>query len=85
MSRKNRLERDFEFLKEKYKNMFLLFLAIVTGESSLIYAVVAGEKPIYVLTIAIFGFLVTIGVIWKMVRIDTEIQAILDELEILED
>ncbi len=85
MSRKNRLEKDFDFLKEKYKNLFLLFLAIVTGESSLIYAVVAGEKPIYVLTITIFGFLVTIGVIWKMVRIDTEIQAILDELEILED
>ena len=85
MSRKNRLERDFDFLKEKYKNLFLLFLAIVTGEASLIYAVVAGEKPIYVLTIAIFGLLATIGVILKMIRIDEEIQVILDEIEALED
>jgi len=85
MSRKNRLEKDFDFLKEKYKNMFLFFLAIVTGESSLIYAVVAGEKPIYVLLIAIFGLLATVGVILKMIAIDTEVQNILDELEKLED
>lgn len=85
MGRKNRLERDFDFLKEKYKNLFLLFLAIVTGEASLIYAVVAGEKPIYVLLLAILGALALLLVSLKMVKIDKEINIILDEIEQLED
>ena len=85
MSRKNRLERDFDFLKEKYKNLFLLFLAIVTGEASLIYAVVAGEKPIYVLLLAILGTLALLLVSLKMVKIDKEINLVLDEIEKLED
>lgn len=85
MSRKNRLEKDFDFLKEKYKNLFLLFLAIVTGEASLIYAVVAGEKPIYVLGLAILGAFALLLVSLKMVTIDKNIRGILDEIEELED
>lgn len=85
MSRKNRLEKDFDFLKEKYKNLFLLFLAIVTGESSLIYAVVAKEKPIYVLILAIVGALALLFVSLKMITIDKNIREILDEIEELED
>ena len=85
MGRKNRLERDFDFLKEKYRNLFLLFLAIVTGEASLIYAVAVGEKPIYVLLLAILGALALLLVSLKMVKIDKEINIILDEIENLED
>jgi hypothetical protein len=60
-------------------------LAIVTGEASLIYAVVAGEKPIYVLGLAILGAFALLLVSLKMVTIDKNIREILDEIEKLED
>ncbi len=85
MSLKTRLEKEFDFLKEKYKNMFLLFLAIATGEASMIYAVVSGEKPIYVLILAFFGAIILIAIMIKLFLIDKDIQRNLSQLEDLEN
>jgi hypothetical protein len=65
--------------------MFLLFLAIATGEASMICAVISGEKPIYILILAIFGAISLIGIMIKLSIIDRDIQNNLSKLEDLED
>jgi cell division protein FtsL len=46
-----------------------------------VYAVVSGEKPIYVLILAIFGFLgvAFLSIVYK--KVELEIENKLDELE----
>ncbi len=81
MSRKDRIEKELEHLREKYKGYFLILMAILTGEASIIYAVVAGDKPIYVLLLAVFGLLALSGIAYKLSKTDNEIYEYLDELE----
>lgn len=57
MSRKDKLEKELSFLQEEFRSYFLILTALLTGEAGLIYAVVSGDKPIFVLFLAIVGFL----------------------------
>ena len=79
MSRTKKLEKELDFLKEKYKNYFLMLFALLTGEATVVYAVVTGSKPVYALFLAIFG-LVFIAILSMRIR-DIETYKKLDELE----
>lgn len=81
MSRTKKLEKELDFLKEKYKNYFLMLFALLTGEATVVYAVVTGSKPVYALFLAIFG-LVFIAILSMRIRdIEIETYKKLDELE----
>ena len=55
MGKKERLDREIGFLQERYKNIFMLFFGVLTGDTTLIYYVVSGDKPIEVLLLAVIG------------------------------
>ena len=81
MSKKERLEREISFLQEEFRGYFLILLALLSGEAGLLYAVVSGEKPIYILFLAILGLLFVIFLLSKIKTIKDNVYIKLNELE----
>lgn len=81
MSKKDKLEKEISFLQEEFRGYFLLLVALLSGEAGLIYAVVSGEKPIFVLILAIFGLLFAIFIMIKIKFIKDSIYNNINELE----
>jgi len=81
MGRKEKLEKEITFLQEEFRGYFLILTALLTGEAGLIYAVVSGEKPIFVLLLAILGFIFVAFLLLKIKMIKDEIYQKLDALE----
>ena len=81
MSKKDKLIKEIEILREKRKDWFNLIFGLASAIILIVYAVVSGEKPIHVLILAIFGFLgvAFLSIVYKKVEI--EIENKLDELE----
>jgi hypothetical protein len=81
MGKKEKLEREIDFLKEKYRGYFMVMLAFLTGEAGLIYSVVSGDKPLYILFLAVVALFGIAGVGYKLFSLDQDIYNRLDELE----
>ena len=81
MSKKERLEKGISFLQEEFRGYFLILLTLLTGEAGLIYAVVSGEKPIYLLYLAILGMLFVVFLLSRVKNIKDNVYLKLDELE----
>ena len=81
MGKIQKLEKELDFLKEKYRGHFLILLALLTGEASIIYAVITGTKPLYALFLSIFGLIFIAMVSYKIRNIEDETYTKLNELE----
>ncbi len=81
MGKKERLEKEINFLQEEFRGYFLLLLALLSGEAGLLYAVVSGEKPLYVLFLAILGLFFVFFLLSRIKDIKENIYLKLNELE----
>jgi len=81
MGKIQKLEKELDFLKEKYRSYFLILFALLTGEATIIYAVITGTKPLYSLFLAIFGLIFISMLTNKIKNIEDETYQKLDELE----
>jgi hypothetical protein len=81
MSRKDRLIKEIEILKDKRKDWFHVLFALASAVIILVYAVISGEKPIFILLLGTIGFIgiIFIAVYYKKIELDIETK--LDELE----
>ncbi len=80
MGQNNKLEKEIDFLIQEFRGYFFALIAISSGESSLIYAVLCGDKPIYVLILAILGFLIFLALLLKVKNIKFEVYRKLKKL-----
>ena len=55
------LDKEFTKLIGWRDKVFQVFLALLTAEAIMIYAIVSGEKPIYVLALVVVG-IVLLGI-----------------------
>lgn len=81
MSKKDKLNKEIDSLREKRQNIFTLLFGILSAIAIVVYAVVSGEKPFYMV---IFGAIGAIGVAYLSllyIKIDDNINSKLDELE----
>jgi len=81
MSKKERLEKEISFLQEEFRGYFLILLALLSGEAGLVYAVVSGDKPIYILYLAMIGLFFVIFLLSKVKKIKDNVYIKLNELE----
>jgi len=81
MGKIEKLEKELDFLKEKYRGYFLILLGLLTGEATVVYAVVTGVKPLYTLFLAVIG-LIFIAILTNRIKnIEEETYLKLKELE----
>ncbi len=81
MGKIEKLEKELDFLKEKYRGYFLILLGLLTGEATIIYAVVTGVKPLYTLILAVVGLIFLAILTSKIKSIEEEIYIKLKALE----
>ena len=67
MGKTEKLEKELDFLREKYRGYFLILLGLLTGEATIIYAVVTGVKPLYTLFLSIIG-LIFLAILTKRIK-----------------
>ena len=81
MGKIEKLEKELDFLKEKYRGYFLILLGLLTGEATVVYAVVTGVKPLYTLFLAVIG-LIFIAILTNRIKnLEEETYLKLKELE----
>ncbi len=81
MSKKEKLDKEIDFLKEEFRSYFLLLIALLSGEATVIYAVLSGKRPIYVLYLVIIGFVFTLFIFLKIKDIKDETYSRIRDLE----
>ncbi len=81
MSKKDRINKDIDNLREKRKDTFAIVFALLSGLAILFYSIVTGEKPIYVLLVGVVGFIVLLYFTHQYKKIDYQINDRLDDLE----
>jgi membrane protein YdbS with pleckstrin-like domain len=66
MSKKEMLDKEFQDLREKRQSVFAIFMALLTAFGVIAYAVLSGDKPIYMF-LASAAILVFMSVLaWKI-------------------
>ncbi len=72
MSKKDKLIKDIDILREKRKDWFNVLFALSSAIIVLVYAVLSGEKPVFVLLLGIIGFvgLISLSVYYKKIETD---------------
>jgi len=80
MSKKDKLIKEIDILREKRKDWFNVLFALSSAVIVLVYAVLSGEKPIFILILGLIGFfgVVSLGIYYK--KIETDIEKKLDDL-----
>ena len=81
MSKKEAVEKEIDFLKEEFRSYFLLLTALLSGEATLIYAVISKSKPLYVLFLAIIGFILSITIFSKLKDIKDRVYILIERLK----
>lgn len=81
MSKKEKLIKEIDILREKRKDWFNVLFALSSAVIILVYAVLSGEKPIFVLILGFIGFfgVIGLGVFYK--KIETDLENKLEQLE----
>ena len=80
MSKKDKLIKEIDILREKRKDWFNVLFALSSAVIVLVYAVISGEKPIFVLILGIIGFLGVVGVSSYYKKIESDLEDKLDAL-----
>jgi predicted ABC-type exoprotein transport system permease subunit len=84
MSRKDYLKEEIGVLKEEYRNIFLIFLAVGTGSFASFYQVLLSVVPIWIAVVGIAGIVLTLFVAIMIQKKRHDIDAKLSELEEME-
>ncbi|NWF66001.1 MAG: hypothetical protein HXX81_00870 [Campylobacterales bacterium] len=63
MPKIDKLREEIAILKEEYKNLFVLFLATITGAVTSFYQVLTHKVEFYILIFSVLGFVVSIFVL----------------------
>jgi hypothetical protein len=81
MSKKDKLEFEYNYIREIQSRYFNVMLALLTGMAALIYAVISGEKQFVVLWLVGVGLIALVVIGIKIRMIDDEIKKIIEEME----
>ena len=81
MGKLEQIEKEIDFLIQEFRGYFLILIAIATGEASLLYAVLSGDKPVFILFLAVIGLFVLLNILLKVKAIKQDIYVNLKKLK----
>jgi len=81
MSKKDRLKEEIGSLRESRKDWFNILFALASAIVILVYAVLSGDKPIYMLLLGVIGFVAFVFIAFYYKDIERKIEQRFDELE----
>ena len=81
MSKKDRLLQEIGALRETRKDWFMVLFTLASAIAVLTYAVVSGDKPIYVLILGAIGFMAFFVIAIYYKGIELKITNKLNELD----
>jgi hypothetical protein len=81
MSRKEKLLKEIDTLRERRRDWFNVLFALSSAILALVYAVIGGDKPLYVLILAGLGFVALVVLMLFYKTIESTIETKLNELE----
>ena len=81
MSKKDRLLQEIGALRETRKDWFMVLFTLASAIAVLGYAVLSGDKPIYVLVLGAVGFMAFFAIVVYYRGIENQLGKKLSELE----
>lgn len=76
----DKLKEEIAVLREEYKNLFILFLATITGTVTSFYQVLTHKVEFYILILSIFGFIVSVFILILIKRVREKIDKDITDL-----
>ena len=77
----SKLSKEIDILREKRKDWFNVLFALSSAVIILVYSVLSGEKPIFVLLLGVIGFIGLVGLAVYYKKLETTMEDKLEELE----
>ena len=81
MAKIDSIKEKINILRDDYRNLFILFMAIITGSFTVFYQVIILKLLIVYALIGIIGFVVSLFILLKIVKLKYNIDILINELE----
>jgi len=81
MGKKDKLLQEIGNLRESRRDWFNILFALASAIVILVYSVLSGDKPIYMLLLGVIGFVAFVSIAFYYRNIENKIEDKLDELE----
>lgn len=85
MSKVDSLKEKINILRDDYRNMFIFFMAVLTGSFTVFFQVVVGQISILYTFIGIIGVIVSLFTLLKMQKIKFDIDLLIEDLGELDE
>lgn len=79
------IKEKINILRDDYRNMFIFFMAVLTGSFTVFFQVFVGQISILYAFIGILGVVVSLFVLLKMKNIKYDIDILIEELGDLDE
>ncbi|MFA5233121.1 MAG: hypothetical protein WC390_01885 [Sulfurimonas sp.] len=76
----DKLKEEIAVLREEYKNLFILFLATITGTVTSFYQVLTHKVEFYILILSVVGFVVSVFILILIKRVREKIDKDITDL-----
>ena len=81
MSKIDSLKEKINILRDDYRNLFILFMTVVTGSFTVFYQVIISKILAIYSLIGIFGIVISLFILMKIMKIKYNIDILIDQLE----
>jgi len=76
----DKIKSQIETLRDDYRNLFMVFFAVLTGSVAVIYKILTLTNPVYLLFLAMLGFIVASVLFVKVLHIREDIKKLQNKL-----
>jgi len=76
----DKIKEELSVLREEYKNLFLLFLATITGTFTSFYQVLIRKVDMYVLILSVLGLVASLFILILLKRVREKIDKDISDL-----
>jgi len=81
MAKIDSIKEKINILRDDYRNLFILFMAIITGSFTIFYQVVIFKILLVYSLFGILGLVISLFILLKIVKLKYNIDILINELE----